>query len=378
MPYHPEGFPPVPPLELIQRVTPEFSASEGEAAERNFHDAAWRSLAALEQALAGVGRRMEEFERILDFGCGPGRVLRLLEPLAGRTELHGVDIDADAIAWCRQAIPFAHFTAAPHVPPTAYPDAHFDLVLNHSVFTHLPEERQDQWLGELQRIARPGAILLLTVHSLPQLRSALSALAVAGSDAGAAEAVLERDGILFFDQDGYIGSSHPDFYRTTFHAPWYVFEHWHRFFEIRAYLPLGADTQDMVVLERRPDGAEVQSPVRAAGATAAVADAPAAPEEDTVAAILRAVGALHERFVAPAPEPTALGRLKRRVLRGEIDRSERLFADTVTVLQRLAEHVSREGDLRRQLTVLSHAIQNQGNRVPHLARELRETREPTR
>jgi SAM-dependent methyltransferase len=377
MPYQPDGFPPVPPLELIQRVTPEFDADQPEPAERHFHHAAWRSLVALERALAAVGRRMEEFERLLDFGCGPGRTMRLMEPLAGKVELHGLDIDADAIAWCTGAIPFARFQTTPHVPPTPYPDAYFDLVVNHSVFTHLPEDRQDQWLAELRRIARPGAILLLTVHSGPQLQSALDALAVAGGDAAGAAAALARDGILFFDQDGYIGSSHPDFYRTTFHAPWYLFEHWQRFFEIRAYLPLGADTQDMVVLERRADGADPtpQAPARRA-------ETAATPEPgrsgDTVARLLDAITSLHERFATPQPAPAPLGRLKRRALRGEIDRSERLFAETVTVLQRLAEHVASEGTQRRRLTVMHQAMQNQGNRISHLARELREAREPTR
>ena len=66
------------------------------------------------------------------------------------------------IAWCQANISYAQFTVGPHDPPLPYPDHHFDLVINHSVFTHLDERYQDLWLTELQRITSPGAILLLT------------------------------------------------------------------------------------------------------------------------------------------------------------------------------------------------------------------------
>src|SRR3954451_10278501 len=40
--------------------------------------------------------------RILDFGCGVGRVLRQLVPIAQGAELHGCDIDPACVAWVRE------------------------------------------------------------------------------------------------------------------------------------------------------------------------------------------------------------------------------------------------------------------------------------
>ena len=61
----------------------------------------------------------------------------------------------------------------------------------------------------------------------------------------------DRDGIVHVRDDHFIGSAHGDGYHTTFHAPWYVLEHWAGWFDVVAYLPQGVDVQDLVVLRRR-------------------------------------------------------------------------------------------------------------------------------
>ena len=40
----------------------------------------------------------------------------------------------------------------------------FDLLVRLSVFTHLNEPEQFEWLDELKRIASKGAVLLMTIH----------------------------------------------------------------------------------------------------------------------------------------------------------------------------------------------------------------------
>lgn len=101
------------------------------------------------------------------------------------------------------------------IRPLIYPDGAFDLVFNHSVFTHIDEHRQGMWLSELQRVTRPGGPVVLSVHgefALPD---------------GAWEIRdrLERDGIAFMDEGVLKDTPFPEWYRNTWHAPWYVFEH---------------------------------------------------------------------------------------------------------------------------------------------------------
>ncbi len=49
-------------------------------------------------------------------------------------------------------------------PPLPFEDASLALVYSISVFSHLDEHHQDQWLGELRRVLKPGGVALLSVH----------------------------------------------------------------------------------------------------------------------------------------------------------------------------------------------------------------------
>src|SRR3569833_4326057 len=94
------------------------------------------------RARAGIGRSLAEFPRILEWGCGCGRILRHLPVDLASQDVHGCDIDAEAIAWLQAEIPA--FTAAVNgcLPPLPYPDGRFDLIVNHSVMIHLDEAYQ--------------------------------------------------------------------------------------------------------------------------------------------------------------------------------------------------------------------------------------------
>lgn len=138
-----DARPPIPPLDLIRRVVQPFPPEHAEGERTAFDEQSVPQLIQLERALAVVGREFSDFERLLDFGCGPGRYIRHLGPLAETTEINGADIDPSMIEWMRENVPYGQFEVVPHEPPTSYDDGHFDLIMNHSVFTHLPEPLQD-------------------------------------------------------------------------------------------------------------------------------------------------------------------------------------------------------------------------------------------
>lgn len=100
--------------------------------------------------------------RILDWGCGHGRVIRYFRELGTSTNLFGSDIDPDNIAWAQQNLPGIDFSVGPLMPPTRFGDAMFDLVFGISVMTHLTRKVQLAWLAEIRRILRPGGLALLT------------------------------------------------------------------------------------------------------------------------------------------------------------------------------------------------------------------------
>jgi SAM-dependent methyltransferase len=290
---------PCPGEELILRVA-------GSRDPAWFFESGRQSVRELERTLAIADRSLNSFESILDFGCGCGRMLLWMQELGRARAVQGTDIDADAVAWCREHLPYARVDINDAEPPLDYPDEAFDLVFSHSVFTHIDERRQDLWLTELQRVTRPGGFLVLSTQGEIALRQ----------DAGATREPLERDGIVFVDRSQPPDFPLPDWYQTTFHAPWYIFEHWGQWFEIHGYVPGGAlGLQDHVLLERRPGSNGSWVPVAArpsqaqattleqrvtealATARASRATAAAAPSR------LGAVGKLARRFALRAMRP---------------------------------------------------------------------------
>jgi SAM-dependent methyltransferase len=240
---------PLPPEDLMQRVA-------GTPDAMHFDSSGMRSRRDFERALAVVGRSFDGFENVLEFGCGCGRILRWLDDLPPGTKLHGVDIDEEAIAWAAEHIPHARFTVNQALPPLDFPDDAFDLVVNHSVFTHLPERYQDAWLGELDRVTRPGGTLLLTVSADHPFQGFLQSWRDAGADPKRWENEYRQRGIVYVEDDEWKGGPFPDFYHSTFHAPWYVFQHWTRFLELQAYIVRGSlDFQDLLVLRPRDNAA---------------------------------------------------------------------------------------------------------------------------
>ena len=117
----------------------------------------------LDRALVAVsGKHLDEFERVLDWGVGCGRVARHF-PASRAAALTGCDIDRDNVSWCTVHLP-GTFVASQLTPPLPFGDATFDLVYGISVFTHFREPMQLRWLEELARVTASGAIVLLTTH----------------------------------------------------------------------------------------------------------------------------------------------------------------------------------------------------------------------
>jgi SAM-dependent methyltransferase len=242
---------PMPPVELRFNVA-------GTRDEALFDQLGRRSVEDFSQALAGVGRSLGEFSRILEWGCGCGRILRHLTFDPARQEVHGCDIDPKGIEWLQANLPDVQVLTNGGLPPLPYPDGHFDLIINHSVLTHLDERYQDAWLAEIRRVLRPDGLAILTVHGPFAYQSWIANLPTHAPELSKVVAesrrALESTGIYFFVDDAW-AHNFPEYYQSTFHAPWYVFDHWKSHFDIVSYIPRGSlKHQDMIVLRHlQPD-----------------------------------------------------------------------------------------------------------------------------
>lgn len=363
---------PLPPDELIDRVISGFSNERAAEHRATFLESGRRSMDDLEQALRAVGDTLSGHRRILEFGCGCGRIMRWMEDLGSTCTLVGTDIDARAIEWASGNLPFARFDVNEGLPPTGYRDGEFDLVVNHSVFTHLDEHYQDRWLAELKRIVSPDGLLVLSVHGEYAFGVTEEQLPADSVQKREWRARLEREGILYIADDAYVGSAFPDFYHSAFHAPWYVFEHWSRWFDVLAYLPRSSlDFQDQVVLRRRDDSDDAVVPIRARpGGGASMAPAPPASP-----AIANLDGVL--RMSTDASRFGAMGLLARRV----VFRAARPVLHAQRDVDRsLAQAISSlEGRLHERMPPLVHvALRQQAERIGRLEGDLQEMRRALR
>jgi SAM-dependent methyltransferase len=216
----------------------------GDVNEDGFIINGYSTFMKLSCALADLSRGWNEFPRILDWGCGCGRVFRHL-PHEALARLAGADIDADNIEWCKRHFPRSEFHAVPLLPPSTLPGDHFDLVIGISVFTHLREPAQNAWLQELSRICRRGALLLLSTHG-----------PTAGARANLSSEQYEEwisKGFMATGLNVDLGGAILDenYYVDSLHTHDYVRRHWGTHFEVlKIYGGYIANHQDLVVMRK--------------------------------------------------------------------------------------------------------------------------------
>jgi SAM-dependent methyltransferase len=103
--------------------------------------------------------------KILEWGCGPARVIRHVPAaVGGNADIYGADYNPATISWGTSNIPNISFVANLLKPPLTFEPGFFDFIYAISVITHLSEVVTQQWIAELFRVARPGAVLVITTN----------------------------------------------------------------------------------------------------------------------------------------------------------------------------------------------------------------------
>ena len=130
-----------------------------------------------------TSRGLRPEHRVLDIGCGIGNLaLSLIGYLRGSYD--GVDIHAEAVAWCQREITSRHPTFRFHradLESRAYnprgersasayrfpfPDQAFDVIFLGSVFTHLLPDAVESYVREIARLLAPGGICVASYFLL--------------------------------------------------------------------------------------------------------------------------------------------------------------------------------------------------------------------
>jgi SAM-dependent methyltransferase len=200
------------------------------------------------------GARSLDQSRVLDFGCGWGRLTRCFARDVAPGSLFGCDPVAPILDVCRRARVPAQLAQSEFVPERLPFDQPFDLIYAFSVFTHLSERAHRASLRAIREALAPGGLLVVTVrppeylHVSPLLGPALAALR---SDP---ERRLAEPLYLFAPHDGQpLGAETVDgevTYGETVITPAYIRRDWTEQFELLGFELLLSDPHQVVVALR--------------------------------------------------------------------------------------------------------------------------------
>jgi SAM-dependent methyltransferase len=242
-------FPPLPfpPNDLLQR-TGNVDPNDAERA----YDAVGRGIRSIIESLLPSGW-IWSGKRVLDFGCGAGRVLRQFQLETKHAEFLACDIHRPSIDWINENLS-PPFTAVycDEAPALIFPNGYFSLVYAISVFTHLTDHSAG-WLLELRRILADDGFLLVTFLG-----------------EGMIDEIIHEE--WKEDRIGFNAVRHGDSWDhggpMTFISPWWIRAHWGRAFdivELRPYTghiagkPFG---HGLLLMRKRPRDVTIEDIVR--------------------------------------------------------------------------------------------------------------------
>jgi SAM-dependent methyltransferase len=204
----------------------------------------YNAFRAFESLAAHHGVTPWDGMKVLDWGCGHGRVARHFITHWPNAAITGVDVDGENIAWCRENLSGGTFQVAPLWPPLDLASDSFDLIIGLSVMTHLSASAQEAWIAELRRILKPGGLALITF----------------GGEGAAAYASIHHDpdwwrrwietGFNDEQNDPALGSSIADdrYYRVTHQSAQRTRAAWSREMTVVHIEPQAFGYQDVAVL----------------------------------------------------------------------------------------------------------------------------------
>jgi SAM-dependent methyltransferase len=115
--------------------------------------------------VARFERTVPRDARILDYGCGQGRLCGELLAL-GYPQVTGIDSSAEMLRVARAAHPGAQYLHSDGLA-VPLPDSSCDVVLLFAVLTCIPDDRAQQDLvADFKRVLRPGGLMIVSDYPL--------------------------------------------------------------------------------------------------------------------------------------------------------------------------------------------------------------------
>lgn len=110
------------------------------------------------------GAPLQPDSRVLDFGCGWGRVGRMFLRDVSIGSIDGLDVDPAFVEVTSRLFGTENFHVCSPNPPSRADAGRYTLVVSYSVFSHLSEATTRAWLEEFHRILKPGGYVAFTTR----------------------------------------------------------------------------------------------------------------------------------------------------------------------------------------------------------------------
>jgi len=194
----------------------DFMFSNSSPAEiASYAERAQNVIALIEETLAAADRTFDDVARWLDFGCGYGRVIRLLVRLVPPGRIVASDVIEQGAEFCHSEFGVAHLPSRSELDSLHL--GQFDFIYAISVLTHLNEQNSVAFLRLLGESLAPGGIAMFTSHG----RWALEHLDLYGPEYEARSeeiaAAVEARGIAYLRYPFA-----PDDYGMTWHSKVFI------------------------------------------------------------------------------------------------------------------------------------------------------------
>lgn len=112
---------------------------------------------------------VDQGQKVLDLGCGNGRLYELLRDKG--IDYYGTDVSEELIGIARASYPEGKFKGSDPLK-IPFESAFFDAVFCIAVFHHIPsKEFRIEFLEECKRVLKPGGFLIITAWNLYQKKT---------------------------------------------------------------------------------------------------------------------------------------------------------------------------------------------------------------
>lgn len=119
---------------------------------------------AVEVILAALAAcKLQRVGRVLDMGCGHGRVLRHLVCLFPGAEIHACDLDKAGVEYCASAFNVRPIYSQEELTRVDF-GAQYDLIWVGSLFTHTARDTTRRFAAHLAKFLTPNGIVVATLH----------------------------------------------------------------------------------------------------------------------------------------------------------------------------------------------------------------------